>query len=73
MQTFGNAGEKVRSAEKALHQKLSGWPKGEDITFRDEAVHSKRGRNVGAFVPSVAGVAINMVNGNVKLTFRFQN
>ena len=43
------------------------------ITFRDEPIHAKRGRNVGSFIPGVAGVAINMVNGDVKLTFGFQN
>ena len=73
MQTFGDAGETMGSVEKALHQKLSGRPQEGDITFRDESVHFKRGRDVGAFVPGVAGVAINVANGDVKLTFSCQN
>ena len=36
-----------------------------------EPIHTKRSRNVGAFVPGVASVAINMVSGDVKLTLGF--
>ena len=46
--------------------------KEEDISFRDEPIHAKRGRNVGAFVPGVAGVAVNMVSGDVNLIFGSQ-
>ena len=43
------------------------------ITLRDETTRNKRSRNVCAFVPGAAGVARDVVNGNVKLTFGSQN
>ena len=58
------------SVQQALNQKLPSGPKQGNVLFRDESFHAQGRRNVSAFVPGVAGVAINMANSGVEFALR---
>ena len=63
----------MESVQQALNHKPSIRPKRGTVTFRDETLHARGGRNVSAFFSSVASMDKSMMNRDVKSASGPQN
>ena len=59
----------MENTPQPLHLKQSGKPTGGNVILRDEASHAQGGCNIGAFIPSFARKAENVMNRDMKSAF----